>query len=167
MPLLECVGLVKDYPGKRAVDGVDFFVERGEIVGLLGPNGAGKTTTFRMVVGMISPDHGSVSLSGEDVTKQPMYRRARRGLGYLAQQESVFKKMSAIDNIRCVLEARGRQFAASVRPVEHLRRRVHWTKERVRQRSGGGHAGRVEAPAVELGARVVGRERGGDAAGGG
>ena len=99
--------LIKAYRGRRVVDEVSLSVREGEIVGLLGPNGAGKTTTFRMVVGMVSPDKGSVSLNGEDVTKQPMYRRARRGLGYLAQQESVFKKMSAIDNIRCVLEARG------------------------------------------------------------
>ena len=105
--ILHTRDLVKAYRGRRVVDQVSLSVREGEIVGLLGPNGAGKTTTFRMVVGMISPDHGSVSLSGEDVTKQPMYRRARRGLGYLAQQESVFKKMSAIDNIRCVLEARG------------------------------------------------------------
>ncbi|MEC8653315.1 MAG: LPS export ABC transporter ATP-binding protein [Planctomycetota bacterium] len=105
--ILQTDNLVKAYRGRRVVDQVSLSVREGEIVGLLGPNGAGKTTTFRMVVGMVTPDSGSVVLSGEDVTKQPMYRRARRGLGYLAQQESVFKKMSAIDNIRCVLEARG------------------------------------------------------------
>ncbi|MCB9884119.1 MAG: LPS export ABC transporter ATP-binding protein [Planctomycetes bacterium] len=105
--ILRTEGLVKAYKGRRVVDQVGITVREGEIVGLLGPNGAGKTTTFRMVVGMVTPDAGSVSLLGQDVTRQPMYRRARRGLGYLAQQESVFKKMSAIDNIRCVLEARG------------------------------------------------------------
>ncbi len=105
--ILRTEGLIKAYKGRRVVDQVGITVHEGEIVGLLGPNGAGKTTTFRMVVGMVTPDAGSVSLLGQDVTKQPMYRRARRGLGYLAQQESVFKKMSAIDNIRCVLEARG------------------------------------------------------------
>jgi len=99
--------LVKAYRGRRVVNNVSLSVREGEIIGLLGPNGAGKTTTFRMVVGMVTPDSGRVMLNGEDVTKQPMYRRARRGLGYLAQQESIFKKMSAIDNIRCVLEARG------------------------------------------------------------
>ncbi len=99
--------LVKAYRGRRVVEHVSITVREGEIVGLLGPNGAGKTTTFRMVVGMVTPDAGSVELLGDDVTKLPMYKRARRGLGYLAQQESVFKKMSAIDNIRCVLEARG------------------------------------------------------------
>ncbi len=99
--------LVKSYGGRRVVDHVSITVRQGEIVGLLGPNGAGKTTTFRMVVGMVTPDSGSVEIDDQIVTKLPMHERARRGLGYLAQQESVFKKMSAIDNIRCVLEARG------------------------------------------------------------
>jgi lipopolysaccharide export system ATP-binding protein len=110
--ILRTHDLVKAYKGRRVVDRVSIRVNEGEIVGLLGPNGAGKTTTFRMVVGMVAPDSGRVTLNNQDVTKQPMYRRARRGLGYLAQQESVFKKMSAIDNIRCVLEARGMKRAA-------------------------------------------------------
>ena len=105
--ILRTEGLVKAYRGRRVVDQVSIAVRSGEIVGLLGPNGAGKTTTFRMVVGMVVPDAGTVTLDGKDVTRLPMYQRARIGLGYLAQQESVFKKMSAIDNIRCVLEARG------------------------------------------------------------
>ena len=105
--ILRTHDLVKAYRGRRVVERVGIAVREGEIVGLLGPNGAGKTTTFRMVVGMVVPDSGSVELLGDDVTKLPMYKRARRGLGYLAQQESVFKKMSAIDNIRSVLEARG------------------------------------------------------------
>ncbi len=84
--LLECFDLVKDYPGKRAVDGVDFHVMPGEIVGLLGPNGAGKTTTFRMACGMISPTEGEVFLNGADVTQWPMYRRAQHGMGYLPQE---------------------------------------------------------------------------------
>ncbi|MFM1872771.1 MAG: export transporter ATP-binding protein [Planctomycetota bacterium] len=105
--ILRTDGLIKAYKGRRVVDQVGIAVHEGEIVGLLGPNGAGKTTTFRMVVGMVTPDAGRVMLGGKDVTKLPMYKRARQGLGYLAQQESVFKKMSAIDNIRCVLEARG------------------------------------------------------------
>ncbi len=99
--------LVKAYRGRRVVDHVSIEVHEGEIVGLLGPNGAGKTTTFRMVVGMVTPDEGRVLLGGKEVTGLPMYKRARAGLGYLAQQESVFKKMSALDNVRCVLEARG------------------------------------------------------------
>ncbi|HAW28963.1 MAG TPA: LPS export ABC transporter ATP-binding protein, partial [Planctomycetaceae bacterium] len=104
MALLECVGLVKDYPGKRAVDGVDFYVERGEIVGLLGPNGAGKTTTFRMACGMVAPTKGRVFLEDTDVTKWPMYKRARQGMGYLPQDESVFVKLSIEQNIYAILE---------------------------------------------------------------
>jgi lipopolysaccharide export system ATP-binding protein len=105
--ILRTHDLVKAYRGRRVVDHVSIVVREGEIIGLLGPNGAGKTTTFRMVVGMVTPDSGRVHLGEADVTRLPMHKRARQGLGYLAQQESVFKKMSAIDNIRCVLEARG------------------------------------------------------------
>ena len=102
--ILECVGLVKDYPGKRAVDGVDFYVERGEIVGLLGPNGAGKTTTFRIACGLIAPTEGRVILDGEDVTRWPMYQRARRGMGFLPQDDSIFVKLSVEKNILAILE---------------------------------------------------------------
>lgn len=102
--LLECVDLVKDYPGKRAVDGVDFHVMPGEIVGLLGPNGAGKTTTFRMACGMVSPTEGKVFLRDADVTKWPMYRRARNGMGYLPQDHSIFTRLSVEQNIHAVLE---------------------------------------------------------------
>jgi lipopolysaccharide export system ATP-binding protein len=104
MPLLECTGLVKDYPGKRAVDGIDFFVERGEIVGLLGPNGAGKTTTFRMACGLISATEGRVILNGTDVSGLPMYQRARLGMGYLPQDDSIFVKLSVEQNIQAILE---------------------------------------------------------------
>ncbi len=102
--LLECVGLVKDYPGKRAVDGVDFHVMPGEIVGLLGPNGAGKTTTFRMACGMVTPTEGKVYLRDTNVTKWPMYRRARNGMGYLPQDHSIFTRLSVEQNIHAVLE---------------------------------------------------------------
>ncbi|TWT62248.1 LPS export ABC transporter ATP-binding protein [Rubinisphaera italica] len=105
MPLLECIDLVKDYPGgKRAVDGVSFDIERGEIVGLLGPNGAGKSTTFKMTCGLVTPTEGKVLLNGKDVTRWPMYKRARQGMGYLPQDESVFGKLSVADNIRAILE---------------------------------------------------------------
>ena len=108
MPLLECAGLVKDYPGKRAVDGVDFNVHRGEIVGLLGPNGAGKTTTFRMICGMVDPDQGRVQLNDQDVTNWPMYRRASDGgMGYLAQESSVFRKLSVQQNLLAMMELLG------------------------------------------------------------
>jgi lipopolysaccharide export system ATP-binding protein len=105
MPLLECRNLAKTYPGgKRAVDGVSFDVELGEIVGLLGPNGAGKTTTFRMACGLINPTEGEVWLNGEDVTRWPMYKRARHGLGYLPQDESVFRKLTVEQNLQAILE---------------------------------------------------------------
>ena len=104
MALLECHGLVKDYPGKRAVDGVDFCVDRGEIVGLLGPNGAGKTTSFRMSCGMIAPTVGHVFLNGVEVTRWPMYKRAQAGMGYLPQDESIFIKLTVEQNILAVLE---------------------------------------------------------------
>ena len=104
MPLLECIGLVKDYPGKRAVDNVDFHVDRGEIVGLLGPNGAGKTTSFRMACGLIAPTKGRVRLGGKDVTHWPMYKRARSGMGYLPQDNSIFRKLSVEQNVSAILE---------------------------------------------------------------
>jgi lipopolysaccharide export system ATP-binding protein len=100
--------LVKNYGRRRVVDGVDFAVERGEIVGLLGPNGAGKTTSFRMTCGMIEPDAGQVMLDGQDVTDWPMYRRARDGgMGYLAQESSVFRKLSVQNNLLGVMEMLG------------------------------------------------------------
>ncbi|MBO49465.1 MAG: LPS export ABC transporter ATP-binding protein [Planctomycetaceae bacterium] len=107
MPLLDCRGLVKDYPGKRAVDGVDYTVERGEIVGLLGPNGAGKTTSFRMTCGLVTPTKGQVLLDGTDVTNWPLFRRARMGLGYLPQDDSVFGKLTVAQNLQVVLEYLG------------------------------------------------------------
>lgn len=105
MSLLVCTGLKKIYPGgKKAVDGIDFHVERGEIVGLLGPNGAGKTTTFRMACGLVTPTAGKVTLRGVDVTTWPLYRRARNGMGYLPQDDSCFKKLSVEQNLFAVLE---------------------------------------------------------------
>jgi lipopolysaccharide export system ATP-binding protein len=105
-PLLRTSGLTKTYRRRRVVDGVSIHVDAGEIVGLLGPNGAGKTTSFRMVVGIVPPDRGTVILDGKDITRMPMYRRARRGLGYLSQEPSVFRRMSVLDNVLSVLEAR-------------------------------------------------------------
>jgi len=107
MSLLAVSGLVKAYGERTVVDGVDYEVDTGEIVGLLGPNGAGKTTTFRMTVGMIRPDAGSVVLDGQDITHQPMYRRARAGMGYLSQEPSIFRHMTVTENLLAVLEARG------------------------------------------------------------
>ena len=108
MTILNVDGLVKTYSRRRVVDGVCLDVKEGEIVGLLGPNGAGKTTTFRMICGMVRPDQGSVCLSGEDVTRWPMYLRAREGgMGYLPQQSSVFAKLSARDNLVGMMQMLG------------------------------------------------------------
>jgi lipopolysaccharide export system ATP-binding protein len=96
--------LVKKYKNRRVVDQVSVDVEQGEIVGLLGPNGAGKTTTFYMIVGLIAPLEGNIMLDDLDITKEPVYKRARMGIGYLAQEASVFRKLSVEDNIRAVLE---------------------------------------------------------------
>jgi len=96
--------LVKYYGRRKVVDNVSIRVKRGEIVGLLGPNGAGKTTTFYMVVGFIKPTEGEVFLEGSEITNLPMYKRARRGIGYLPQEASVFRKMTVEDNIAAVLE---------------------------------------------------------------
>ncbi len=96
--------LVKKYKSRRVVDEVSVSVEQGEIVGLLGPNGAGKTTTFYMIVGLITPYEGRIMLDDQEITREPVYKRARMGIGYLAQEASVFRKLSVEDNIKAVLE---------------------------------------------------------------
>jgi len=120
MSLLHCEGLVKDYPGKRAVDGVGFSVEHGEIVGLLGPNGAGKSTTFRMACGLIAPTEGRIFLKDKEVTRWPMYQRAQHGLGYLPQDQSIFAKLSVEDNILAIMELRGQSRKASMPRINQL-----------------------------------------------
>jgi lipopolysaccharide export system ATP-binding protein len=102
--LIQTRGLVKQYGGRRVVDGVDIHVRAGEVVGLLGKNGAGKTTTFYMIVGLVPPTEGHVFMGNEDVTRMPMYRRARRGIGYLPQEESIFRKLSVEENLLAILE---------------------------------------------------------------
>lgn len=102
--LLATDKLVKQYRGRRVVNGVSINVNAGEIVGLLGPNGAGKTTTFNMVVGVVTPDEGAVKFRGEDVTALPMHKRARRGMGYLTQEPSVFRKLTVEENVLAILE---------------------------------------------------------------
>jgi lipopolysaccharide export system ATP-binding protein len=102
--LLRSENLVKTYRKRTVVNHVSVQVEQGEIVGLLGPNGAGKTTTFYMTVGFIQPDEGRIYLDNEDITRMPMYRRAQKGIGYLPQESSVFRKLSVEDNIKAVLE---------------------------------------------------------------
>jgi lipopolysaccharide export system ATP-binding protein len=96
--------LVKIYNGRKVVDGVSFNISKGEIVGLLGPNGAGKTTSFYMSVGFVEPDEGKVFIDNQDVTNAPMYQRARLGIGYLAQEASIFRKLSVAENVEAVLE---------------------------------------------------------------
>jgi lipopolysaccharide export system ATP-binding protein len=102
--LLTTDNLVKEYGSRRVVNGVSVSVRAGEIVGLLGPNGAGKTTTFNMVVGVVGPDAGHVNFLGEEITHLPMHKRARRGIGYLTQEPSVFRKLSVEENILAILE---------------------------------------------------------------
>ncbi len=102
--LLRTEDLAKAYRQRRVVDGVHIGVRPGEIVGLLGPNGAGKTTCFYMIVGLIPPSGGAVYFEGRDVTRMPMYRRARMGMGYLAQEPSVFRRLSVADNVLSILE---------------------------------------------------------------
>ncbi len=106
MPILEVRGLEKWYGRRQVVNGVDYDVDRGEVVGLLGPNGAGKTTSFRMTIGLIDSDGGKVKFDGNDVTRLPMFQRARAGMGYLAQDTSVFRQLSVEDNLMAILETR-------------------------------------------------------------
>ncbi|MDD5432853.1 MAG: LPS export ABC transporter ATP-binding protein [Candidatus Omnitrophica bacterium] len=104
MHLLEIKGLAKSYDGREVVKGVDILVKRGEIVGLLGPNGAGKTTTFYMVVGIIPPNRGKIIFDNYDITNLPIHDRARYGIGYLAQEPSIFRKLTVSENIMAILE---------------------------------------------------------------
>lgn len=112
--------IVKTYKERTVVKGVSLEVNQGEIVGLLGPNGAGKTTSFYMIVGLIKPSKGSVFLDGEDITSQPMYIRAQKGIGYLAQEASVFRKLSVEDNIKAVLEMTTLSKTAQSEKLEEL-----------------------------------------------
>lgn len=104
MSYLSVDGLVKKYSGRAVVNGISLHVEEGEVVGLLGPNGAGKTTSFYMITGLVPVDDGSIRIGGQDVTAHPMHIRARHGLGYLAQEPSIFRKLSVADNILAILE---------------------------------------------------------------
>ena len=104
---LTAAGLRKVYRGRAVVDGVDLSVRQGEIVGLLGPNGAGKTTSFYMIVGFITPDGGRVHLDDREISRLPMYKRARLGIGYLPQESSIFRQLSVEENVMAVLQSRG------------------------------------------------------------
>lgn len=107
MHLLETRGLTKSYNGRKVVDNVDINVKKGEVVGLLGPNGAGKTTTFYMIVGLLRPDKGSIIFDNQDITRLPMHKRARRGVGYLSQEPSIFRNLTVEENILAILETLG------------------------------------------------------------
>jgi len=113
-------GLTKIYRNRKVVDNVDVSVRQGDIVGLLGPNGAGKTTTFYMMVGLIPPAAGTVHLDGENLTNTPMFRRARKGIGYLAQEPSIFRKLSVEDNVLAILETLGLSRDEEKRRLEEL-----------------------------------------------
>jgi len=119
-PTLNAQGLIKTYGRRTVVRGVDLSISRGEIVALLGPNGAGKTTTFYMMVGFVRPNDGRITLSGDDVTKLPMHRRARLGLGYLPQEPSAFRRMCARDNLLAILEYQGLSRADQERRADEL-----------------------------------------------
>ncbi|MBC8377490.1 MAG: LPS export ABC transporter ATP-binding protein [FCB group bacterium] len=132
--------LFKKYGKRTVVDDASVEVTTGEVVGLLGPNGAGKTTTFYMVTGMIRPNSGSVFLGDEDITRSPMYKRARAGIGYLPQEASIFRKLSVEDNLRLVCETLDIDKAAQEEKLEHLLDELsigHVRKNKGHQLSGG------------------------------
>ena len=120
MNLLEVTKLLKSYNGRPVVNEVSFVLQQQEIVGLLGRNGAGKTTTFRMILGMVTPDGGSVHFDSQDVTAWPMYKRALRGIGYLSQERSDFRRLSVWDNLMAILETRALTRSQRVQRAEQL-----------------------------------------------
>ncbi len=138
--LLKVEGLRKVYRGRAVVDGVDLELQQGEVVGLLGPNGAGKTTSFYMIVGFITPDGGSVYLDGRDVSRLPMYKRARLGIGYLPQESSIFRKLTVEENVMAILESLKLSAARRRERLEELLELMgveHLRKSRGYQLSGG------------------------------
>ncbi len=120
MSVLKAAGLRKVYRGRAVVDNVDLELRQGEVVGLLGPNGAGKTTSFYMIVGFITPDSGGVSLDGRDLSRLPMYKRARLGIGYLPQESSIFRRLTVEQNVMAILESRKLGGAERRRRLEEL-----------------------------------------------
>lgn len=138
--VLSAEGLIKIYRQRRVVNDVALNLQQGEIVGLLGPNGAGKTTTFYMIVGLIAPDLGRIALDGEDITDMPMYRRARRGIGYLSQEPSIFRKLTVEENILAILETLDLSKQERTERLEELLDELsikHLRKSRAYQLSGG------------------------------
>jgi len=133
MFILKSTNLVKSYDGRTVVNQVSYDVAEGEIVGLLGRNGAGKTTSFRMTVGMITPDAGQVVFNGQDVTHLPMYKRAQRGMGYLAQEPSVFQRLTVEENLKAILETRPLKKAERQARAEELMSQFDLAKNRNQQ----------------------------------
>ena len=123
-------GLKKSYKRRTVVRGVDIHVDKGEVVGLLGPNGAGKTTSFYMILGLVRPDSGSIVFRGNDITRYPVYRRARAGLGYLAQEPSIFRKLTVEQNISAILETTDRTREERKRRLDELLERFDLAKVR-------------------------------------
>jgi lipopolysaccharide export system ATP-binding protein len=144
--ILETDDISKSYRGRKVVDNVCVNVTQGEVVGLLGPNGAGKTTSFYMIVGLITPDSGKILLDGEDLTSIPMFRRARRGISYLPQEASVFRKLSVEENLMAILETRDMHSRDRKQLMDRLIEQMGL--ERVRRSKGyvlsGGERRRVE-----------------------
>ena len=126
MSELAAEGLEKSYRKRKVVSSLSLSIGSGEVVGLLGPNGAGKTTAFYMIVGLVPVDGGRITLDGKDITRLPMHARARRGVGYLPQEPSIFRKLSVVDNVRAILETRGDlDEAARVEALESLLEELH------------------------------------------
>ncbi len=151
-------GLGKRYNSRTVVNGVSVEVEQGEIVGLLGPNGAGKTTTFYMTVGLIKPNGGQIFLDQEDITKDPVYKRAQKGVGYLAQEASVFRRLSVEDNVRAVLQMTNFSKEYQKERLEYLIKEFSLTKVRksLGQQLSGGERRRTEiARAVAINPKFI------------
>lgn len=144
--MLRTEGLVKRYGKRTVVNDVAFDVKQGEIVGLLGPNGAGKTTSFYMTTGLVVPNEGHIFLGKEDITKLPVYQRARRGIGYLPQEASVFRKMTVEDNILSVLEMTGKPREYQLEKLEQLINEfsLHKVRKNLGDRLSGGERRRCE-----------------------
>jgi lipopolysaccharide export system ATP-binding protein len=142
MSLLELKHLVKSYGGKPVVNGLTLTIDPGEVVGLLGPNGAGKTTAFYMAVGLIRPDEGEVFFKDQNITRLPIHQRALRGLGYLAQEPSIFRTLTVEDNIRCILETQQHP----VQTISELLEELHLTHLKNKRAStlSGGERRRLE-----------------------
>lgn len=139
-------GLIKKYNRHPVVNKVDLNVKRGEVVGLLGPNGAGKTTTFYMIVGLIKPDGGTIYLDDDEIGELPVYKRSRKGIGYLSQEASVFRKMTVADNIMAILQARKLGQEEALKKQNNLLEEFHiqYIKDRKGYQLSGGERRRVE-----------------------